>query len=217
MQQPVAPNRPREAASDDSCSAFSASWAEPSFPVIVGIQLAQVAPRQRNERTRICAWRSWCGEKRRRTPASRATWRSSVRAAAAQGHPRVADAIQRSDPKAEPRLKPRLKLFPPPVVHADLAAAAALAASHQQRSAARVEVGLGNGERLADPQALQSTTIGPRSRRPWTPSPARRVRVTISSIVRGIAGLPLLGGRRGIAAAPPVSDGGRRHRAATRT
>jgi len=32
-------------------------------------------------------------------------------------------------------------------------APAALAAPHQQRSAARVEVGLGQGERLADPQA----------------------------------------------------------------
>jgi hypothetical protein len=44
-------------------------------------------------------------------------------------------------------------LLPGPVVHADFAAAAALAAAHQQRSAARVQVGLGQRERLADPQA----------------------------------------------------------------
>jgi hypothetical protein len=49
-------------------------------------------------------------------------------------------------------LQPRLKLFPRPVVSADLAAPATLAAPHQQRSAARVEVGLGERERLADAQ-----------------------------------------------------------------
>jgi hypothetical protein len=37
--------------------------------------------------------------------------------------------------------------------HADLAAAAALAAPHQQRPATRVQVGLGERERLTDPQA----------------------------------------------------------------
>ena len=42
---------------------------------------------------------------------------------------------------------------PRPVVHADLAAAAALAAAHQQRSAARVQVGFGQRERLMDAQA----------------------------------------------------------------
>jgi hypothetical protein len=40
-----------------------------------------------------------------------------------------------------------------PVVHAHLTAPAALAAPHQQRSAARVEVGLGERERLTDAQA----------------------------------------------------------------
>jgi hypothetical protein len=50
------------------------------------------------------------------------------------------------------RLQPRRELFPGPVVHADLAAAAALAAAHKQRSAARVEVGLGERERLVDAQ-----------------------------------------------------------------
>src|SRR3954453_18659571 len=65
----------------------------------------------------------------------------------------VDDAKQRSDRQPNPRLRPRLRPLPGPVVHDDLAAAAALAASHQQRSAARVEVGLGKRERLADAQA----------------------------------------------------------------
>jgi hypothetical protein len=43
--------------------------------------------------------------------------------------------------------------LPGPVVHADLAAAAALAAPHQQRAAARIQVGLGERERLVDAQA----------------------------------------------------------------
>src|SRR5688572_2223274 len=103
------------------------------------------------------AWRSWCGAKRLRTPASRAT-RRQLRAGGA-GCPQpsacrtVDDAEQRSDRQLDPGLEPWFELLPRPVVHADLAAAAALAAPHQQRSAARIEVGLGERERLADPQA----------------------------------------------------------------
>src|SRR5215210_4327189 len=104
-----------------------------------------------------CAWRSWCGAKRRRTPAWRATRRSSDRAAAAaHGRPRVAPlTTQNSGPTGSSTrgLEPGRELLPGPVVHADLAAAAALAAPHQQRAAARVQVGLGERERLADPQA----------------------------------------------------------------
>src|SRR5919108_2113010 len=104
-----------------------------------------------------CAWRSWCGANRRRTPAWRAMRRSSVRAAAgAPGPPArraVDDAEQRPDGQLDARLEPGRELLPGPVVHADLAAAAALAAPHQQRPAARVQVGLCQRERLADPQA----------------------------------------------------------------
>src|ERR671911_557425 len=103
-----------------------------------------------------CAWRSWCGAKRRRTPASRATRRSSVRAAAAAPRPSargaVDDAEQRSDRQLNAHVEPGRELFLGPVVHADLAAAAALAAPHQQRTATRVQVGLGDRERLADAQ-----------------------------------------------------------------
>jgi hypothetical protein len=44
----------------------------------------------------------------------------------------VDDAEQWSDRQRLARLEPGLKLLPRPVVHADLAAAAALAAPHQQ-------------------------------------------------------------------------------------
>ena len=77
-------------------------------------------------------------------------------AAAAQGRPRVAPlTTQNSGPdrQLDPHVQPGRELLPGPVVHADLAAAAALAAPHQQRAAARVKVGLGERERLADPQA----------------------------------------------------------------
>jgi hypothetical protein len=118
------------------------------------------------------AWRSWCGAKRRRTPASRATRRSSERAAAAaQWAPArgaVDDAEQRPDWQLDPRFQPRCELLPGPVVHADLAAAAALAAPHQQRAATRVQVGLGERERLVyapagapqhDDQAARSASV----------------------------------------------------------
>jgi hypothetical protein len=50
------------------------------------------------------------------------------------------------------RLQPRLELFEAPVVHADLAAAAALAATHEDRPPPRVEVKLREIERLLDSQ-----------------------------------------------------------------
>jgi hypothetical protein len=62
------------------------------------------------------------------------------------------DAEQRSDRRLDPRLEPGLKLLPGPVVHADLAAAAALAAPDKQRPAPRIQVGLGERERLVDAQ-----------------------------------------------------------------
>src|SRR5919106_3113289 len=65
----------------------------------------------------------------------------------------VDDAEQRPDRQLEARLEPGRELLPGPVVHADLAAAAALAAAHRQRPAARVQVGFGERERLADAQA----------------------------------------------------------------
>jgi hypothetical protein len=45
-----------------------------------------------------------------------------------------------------------LQLLPRPHVHADFAAAAALAAADEQRAAAMVEVGLAKRQRFCDPQ-----------------------------------------------------------------
>jgi hypothetical protein len=60
-----------------------------------------------------------------------------------------------------------VQLLPGPVVHADLAAAAALAATHEQRAAPRVEAGFAERERFVDAQpARQSTTMSARSRAP---------------------------------------------------
>src|SRR4051812_42874356 len=102
-----------------------------------------------------CAWRSWCGAK----PHAGLAGDAAQLGAGGGGRPgppaggAVDDAEQRADRQLDPRLEPCFELLPAPVVHAELAAAAALAASHQQRSAARVEVGLGERERLADAQA----------------------------------------------------------------
>ena len=100
------------------------------------------------------AWRSWCGAKRRRTPAATAVRRSWARAAAVAPGPAarrsVDDAEQRSDGKFESALEPGLDFLPPPVVHADLASASALPAADEQRASARIEIALGQGERLLD-------------------------------------------------------------------
>jgi hypothetical protein len=45
-----------------------------------------------------------------------------------------------------------LELGPAPGVHADFTAASALAATDQHRAAALIEIGLGQRERLVDPQ-----------------------------------------------------------------
>jgi hypothetical protein len=83
-----------------------------------------------------CAWRSWCGAKRRRTPGL-AGDAAQFRAGGA-GCPRpsarwaVDDAEQRSDRQLYAGLEPWFELFPGPVVDAHLAAAVALAAPHRQ-------------------------------------------------------------------------------------
>ena len=62
------------------------------------------------------------------------------------------DAEQGADWQLEPGGQPWLQLLPGPVIHADLPPAAALAAPDQHGAPTRVEVGFGEGERLADPQ-----------------------------------------------------------------
>lgn len=127
------------------------------------------------------------------------------------------------DRQLDPRVKPGLEPLPSPVVRADLAAAAALASPHQLRAAARVQVGFGERERLADAQAG---------------TPQHDDQAAQAAAVYTVAGvahhgddlLDRVGGRRGsaspccaaacgrgTAAAWRVSGGGRRRRAAART
>ncbi len=63
------------------------------------------------------------------------------------------DAQQRSDWELEPCVKPWLQLLPAPRVHADFAAASALAVTNEQRSPSLIEVGFSERERFLDAQA----------------------------------------------------------------
>jgi hypothetical protein len=65
----------------------------------------------------------------------------------------VDHAEERSDWHFDPAVEPGPELVEAPVVHADLAALAALALADQERAAARAEVWFGQGHRLADPEA----------------------------------------------------------------
>jgi hypothetical protein len=62
----------------------------------------------------------------------------------------VDDAEQRADGEFEAALEPGLEFLPPPVVHADLTPASALAAADEQRAASLVEIGLGERKRFLD-------------------------------------------------------------------
>jgi hypothetical protein len=63
------------------------------------------------------------------------------------------DAQQRADRKVCADLEPGLELIPRPTIHADLSATATLAATNQDSAALLVQIGFGETERLADPQA----------------------------------------------------------------
>jgi hypothetical protein len=128
-----------------------------------------------------CAWRSWCGAKRRRTPATRATRRSSQRAAAAvHGRPRVAPlTTQNSGPtgssirawsqgascsQAQSSMPTSRRRPPLP-----------RRTSSDPRRASRSASASASASQMRRP-ARQRTTIRPRNRRPWMPSPAWRSR-----------------------------------------
>jgi hypothetical protein len=79
----------------------------------------------------------------------------------------VDDAEQRPDWQLDASGQPRLTLLPTPSVHADRTAPAALAAAHEHRPAARVEIALAERERFLNAQPpRQSTTISARSLEP---------------------------------------------------
>jgi hypothetical protein len=85
----------------------------------------------------------------------------------------VDDAEQRTDREAEAKVDPRLQVFPRPLVHADLAAAAALAAANEQRSATVVEVRLVERQRFMDAQA-RSPQHDDQTTQPATMAPVTR-------------------------------------------
>src|SRR6266540_2157558 len=79
------------------------------------------------------------------------------------------DAQQCANREPTPNLHPRLELRPGPAIHADFATPAAFAVANENRAARAVEIGLGEVERLTDPQAsppeddgerLQTRTVG---------------------------------------------------------
>src|SRR4051812_18503625 len=79
--------------------------------------------------------------------------------------------------------EPRLQLLPGPVVHADLAAATALAAAHEQRAAPRVEIGRAERERLVNAQAGAPQH--------WAPvAGGGRLVLILSESVRNSSGMP---------------------------
>jgi len=100
----------------------------------------------------------WYTKRREATPHTGPGGAPAQRGADGRGIPRaparapVDDAEQRTDrhPLACPQ--PWLELLKAPVIHADLAAAAALAAAHQHRAASRAEVELTEIERFLDAQ-----------------------------------------------------------------
>ena len=151
------------------------------------------------------AWacRSWCGAKRRRTPAAAAAWRSSARAAAVD--------------QRRPRVGPMMTQKSGPTGSSTRAVSHGCSCSHAQSSMPtsrrrpplprRTSTEPRRGSRSASPRARaslirnparQRTTIKPRRRRPWRLSPATRIAATISSTVGGSAGyrMPLLRGER---------------------
>src|SRR4051812_8475448 len=103
------------------------------------------------------AWRSWCGAKRRLIPASTARSRSVVRTAEGDhGRPRVGPSMTHSSaPTGTPTRSSShgSSSLPAPTVHADFAVLVALAVTDEHAAARVVEVALGQGERLTDPQS----------------------------------------------------------------
>jgi hypothetical protein len=86
---------------------------------------------------------------RRRPAQVRARGRTGPRAASRGA---VDHAEERPHRELEPDCVPLPQLLPGPLVHADLAPAAALAAADEQRAAATVEVCLAERESLVDSQ-----------------------------------------------------------------
>ena len=101
----------------------------------------------------------------------------------------VQHAEQRADRHLLAGLQPGLDVLEAPDVHADLAPASALAATHQDRAAARVEVELGQRQRFLDAQPGAPQDHDQRAHSVAVEvSPAWRMTATISSVRGGSAG-----------------------------
>jgi hypothetical protein len=103
-----------------------------------------------------CACRSWCGTKRRRTPARTAVLRICARAAALdQCRPRVGPLMTHNNGPTGSSSRTSSQGWSsaqPQASMPDLASAAALAAADEQRAAALVKIGLGERECFLDAQ-----------------------------------------------------------------
>ncbi len=75
------------------------------------------------------------------------------RAAPTAARGSVQDAEERADRQCVAQLDPWLQLLPCPAVHPDLTAFPAFALAHEDRTANRIKVGLGERERFADPKS----------------------------------------------------------------
>src|SRR5215217_2418456 len=97
---------------------------------------------------------SWCGAKRRRTPAAGAPQLGACRGGRPVPSARraVDDAQQRTDRQLTPHVEPEQELFPAPGVHADFAATPALAAPNQQRAATVIKIAFGERKGFLDAQ-----------------------------------------------------------------
>src|SRR3954453_3253388 len=139
------------------------------------------------------AWRSWCGAKRRRMPAVAAKRRSSARAAAGDhGRPRVGPLMtQNSGPTGSSR-RTSIQRCRCSQAHASMPASRRRPplprrTSRAPRRWSRSDSLSASASWIRSP-ARHSTTIRPRSRHPWRPSPAARMTAAISSTVGGSAG-----------------------------
>jgi hypothetical protein len=99
------------------------------------------------------------------------------------------DAEQRADRELDAVLGPAGDVLPCPVVHPDCPALPALPLADEHRPGLRVQIGLGERERFADPQpgAPQDRDQPTLPVRIW-PGPAWRITRMISSTVGGSAG-----------------------------
>jgi hypothetical protein len=132
------------------------------------------------------------------------------------------DAEQRPDGKREPRFEPGLKLGPSPGVHADLAAASALAATDPHGAPALIEVSLGKSEGFLDAQPGPPEDYDqPAQPAACASSPAARMTAMISSTFGGSAGYRspccAAADRRGSRAWSPATDVDRHDRTAAQT